>query len=383
VTAARRSAASPDEPTSAQTTEGPTRRRRPEERRRDADRTRGELVQAAFDEFAARGYAGARVQDIAARTGVDKQLISYYFDGKDGLYQEVLHTQFARDAAVSDPNLPLEDNAARYVRHALADPRLTRLLLWAGLSEDPDHPATLPPASLDLTSMIARQQRGEIPDDLDPAVVLLVMIGAVTAAVALPQVIRAIFDLDPKGPDFENHYAEQLRALLAHLRDRQPGQSAPRGRLAMTNPQPDRYHRDSVFTTAELAYMSTQRLARLATVDSHGLPQNSPVGLHYNPATDTIDVIGWNLAASRKYRNVVSNRNVALVVDDMPVEGAPRGIEIRGRADTLPDTDPTTGGRTIIRVHPDRIVSWGLTKLDDPTREPSFPASRVARRHHH
>ena len=225
MTAARRS---PAEPTSAHAAKEATRRRRPEERKRDADRTRGELVQAAFDEFAARGYAGARVQDIAARTGVDKQLISYYFDGKDGLYQEVLRTQFARDAAVNDPSLPLEDNAARYVRHALADPRLTRLLLWAGLSEDADHPATLPPDSLDLTSMTTRQQHGEIPDDLDPAVVLLVMIGAVTAAVALPHVIRAIFDLDPNGADFENHYAEQLRALLAHLHDRQPGPLAPR-----------------------------------------------------------------------------------------------------------------------------------------------------------
>jgi AcrR family transcriptional regulator len=215
------------EPTTRPAARRATRRRRPDERRRDADRTRSELIQAAFDEFAARGFAGARVQDIAARTGVDKQLISYYFAGKDGLYQEVLRTQFARDAAVNDPDLPLADNAARYVRHALADPRLTRLLLWAGLSEDPDNPATLPPTSLDLTSMTARQQRGEISDDLDPAAVLLVMIGAVTAAVALPHVIRAIFDLDPNGPDFEDHYAEQLRALLAHLHDHQPDHPTP------------------------------------------------------------------------------------------------------------------------------------------------------------
>ena len=210
----------PPRPPTGPTAPPPARRRQPEERRRDADRTRGELIQAAFDEFAARGFAGARVQDIAASAGVDKQLISYYFDGKDGLYQEVLRTQFARDAEVNDPDLPLADNAARYVRHALADPRLTRLLLWAGLSEDPNNTATLPPASLDLINMTQRKQRGEIPPDLDPAAVLLFMIGAVTAAVALPQVIRAIFDLDPNGPDFEDHYAEQLRALLAHLLNR-------------------------------------------------------------------------------------------------------------------------------------------------------------------
>jgi TetR/AcrR family transcriptional regulator len=207
---------------------GAHRAPRPAERRRDADRTRGELVQAAFDEFASHGFAGTRVQDIAARAGVDKQLISYYFDGKDGLYQEVLRDRFARDAAVSDPDLPLEDNAARYVRHALADPRMTRLLLWAGLSEDPDSPATLPPASLDLAGMIARKERGEIPPDLDPAAVLLVIIGAVTAAVAMPHVIRATFGLDPASPDFEDHYAGQLRAIIARLHASGPGEPGQR-----------------------------------------------------------------------------------------------------------------------------------------------------------
>jgi len=144
----------------------------------------------------------------------------------------------------------------------------------------------------------------------------------------------------------------------------------------MTDPWAHRDRRDSVFTAAELAYMSTQRLARLATVDPDGRPQNSPVGLHYNPATDTIDIIGWNLAASRKYRNVAKNPHVALVVDDMPIEGAPRGIEIRGHARPSPDT----GGRTVIRVHPDRILSWGLVQPEDSMHEPSFPVSRVAHR---
>ncbi|MYW00964.1 TetR/AcrR family transcriptional regulator [Streptomyces sp. SID3343] len=197
---------------------GRRRSPRPDERLRDADRTRGELLKAAFDEFAAHGFAGARVQDIAARAGVDKQLISYYFDNKDGLYQEVLRAQFARDATVSDPELPLEDNAARYVRHALADPRMTRLLVWAGLSEDPEHPQTLPPGSLDGAGMVERQERGEIAPDLDPASVLLIMIGAVTAAVALPQVVRAVMGLDPDSADFEERYAQELKAVIGRLR---------------------------------------------------------------------------------------------------------------------------------------------------------------------
>ncbi|MGF7235387.1 MAG: TetR/AcrR family transcriptional regulator [Frankia sp.] len=202
------------------------RRRAPRagERLRDADRTRGDLLRAAFDEFAARGFAGARVHDIATRAGVDKQLINYYFDGKSGLYQEVLRAQFARDATVNDPDQPLADNAARYVQHALADSRLTRLLLWAGLSQDPDHPATLPAGSLDLSGITQRQERGELDRDLDPASVLLIIIGAVTAAVALPHVVRTLFDLDPDSPEFEDHYAHQLKAVVARLgqEDEQP-----------------------------------------------------------------------------------------------------------------------------------------------------------------
>src|SRR5205807_7119066 len=60
----------------------------PGERQQDADRSRRLLLAAALEEFAAKGFAGARVQEIAARAGVNKQLINYYFDSKEGLYLE-------------------------------------------------------------------------------------------------------------------------------------------------------------------------------------------------------------------------------------------------------------------------------------------------------
>jgi pyridoxamine 5'-phosphate oxidase family protein len=135
----------------------------------------------------------------------------------------------------------------------------------------------------------------------------------------------------------------------------------------------------SVFTAIERAYLQSQRLARLATVDPHGHPQNSPVGLHYNPATDTIDIIGWNLTASRKYRNATNDPHVALVVDDMPTEGAVRGIEIRGHARPIPASPPATP-HAMIRVHPDRIITWGLDQPDDsePGSRRAFPTGRSA-----
>ena len=57
---------------------------------------RERLLGAALEEFAARGPAGARVESIARAAGVNKQLITYYFGGKDGLYREMLRWCFAQ-----------------------------------------------------------------------------------------------------------------------------------------------------------------------------------------------------------------------------------------------------------------------------------------------
>ena len=64
-------------------------------RRRDAVRTRQEILDVATSEFADRGYAGARVDEIAARTRTTKRMIYYYFGGKEQLYVEVLERAYA------------------------------------------------------------------------------------------------------------------------------------------------------------------------------------------------------------------------------------------------------------------------------------------------
>ncbi|MFD0521315.1 TetR/AcrR family transcriptional regulator [Paractinoplanes durhamensis] len=57
---------------------------------RDAERTRAEIIEVATHEFADQGYAGARVDEIAAKTRTTKRMIYYYFGGKEGLYLTVL-----------------------------------------------------------------------------------------------------------------------------------------------------------------------------------------------------------------------------------------------------------------------------------------------------
>jgi pyridoxamine 5'-phosphate oxidase family protein len=60
----------------------------------------------------------------------------------------------------------------------------------------------------------------------------------------------------------------------------------------------------SAFTPAEIAYLQSQRLGRLATVGPDGQPHVVPVGFHYNPELDTIDIGGHDFAKRKKFRDV-------------------------------------------------------------------------------
>jgi pyridoxamine 5'-phosphate oxidase family protein len=113
----------------------------------------------------------------------------------------------------------------------------------------------------------------------------------------------------------------------------------------------------SVFTDAELRYMTGGRqLGRIATVGADGTPHVVPVGWIYNAATDTVDVGGYELERSKKFRDVARSGRGAIVIDDVESTDPwrPRGIEVRGSAEAI--TLPTP----LIRIHPRRIVSWGL-----------------------
>ena len=113
----------------------------------------------------------------------------------------------------------------------------------------------------------------------------------------------------------------------------------------------------SAFSVAERAYLAGGRqLARLATVGADGTPHVVPVAFIYNAVRDTIDVGGYELELSKKFRDISRSGRAAIVIDDLESTDPwrPRGIEVRGRAEAI--ALPTA----LIRVHPDRVVSWGL-----------------------
>lgn len=122
----------------------------------------------------------------------------------------------------------------------------------------------------------------------------------------------------------------------------------------------------SVFTEAEIDYLNGQLLGRLATAGTDNKPHVVPVSFSYNADLETIDIGGHNFGARKKYRDVQRNPWAAIVVDDLisTEPWTPRMLEIRGRAEVL-----THGGSALgrgfddemIRIHPQRIVSFGLS----------------------
>jgi len=120
--------------------------------------------------------------------------------------------------------------------------------------------------------------------------------------------------------------------------------------------------------SVEQSYLAAQRLGRLATVAPDGSPQNKPVGFSYNAELGTIDIYGFNMGQSAKFRNVQANPSVALVVDDTFAEGSAgvRFLEIRGLAEAAAGQVPPEASlsRLMMRMRPRRVISWNI----DPGR---------------
>lgn len=196
---------------------------------RDPERTRQALLDAALAEFAAKGLAGARVSEIAARAGVNKQLISYHFDGKQGLYDALVERWLAYEGEFATPETPLGELVARYARETVEQREMARLFVRECV-EDPS-PEQLAPDDDDaaareelpeVVDLRRRQRDGEIDRRLDPAFLLLALQGAASAGVTFPGDVRRLTGLDPASEEFARRYGEQLELLAGLLAPREP-----------------------------------------------------------------------------------------------------------------------------------------------------------------
>ncbi|HUA51876.1 MAG TPA: TetR/AcrR family transcriptional regulator [Candidatus Sulfotelmatobacter sp.] len=103
----------------------------------EADATRRNILEIATEEFAAKGYSGARIDEIAARTDTSKRMIYYYFTDKEGLFVAVLEEAYRRirtiEAALDLDHLPPREALRRLVGFTFdyqnANPDFIRLVM--------------------------------------------------------------------------------------------------------------------------------------------------------------------------------------------------------------------------------------------------------------
>jgi AcrR family transcriptional regulator len=196
----------------------PRRAPEPHERQRDSDRTRALILDAGSAEFGAHGYAGARISSIAARAGVNQQLISYYFGGKEGLYEAISQRWRQRQAELVPPGTPLPEQLRRYALEALHNPEGVRLLAWNGLQytgpdDDPDRASRTRPLAESVAAIRALQDSGRLASDVDPACLLIMLMAAAMATTTLPHVIEGVCGADPRSPELVERFADQVAVL--------------------------------------------------------------------------------------------------------------------------------------------------------------------------
>lgn len=125
----------------------------------------------------------------------------------------------------------------------------------------------------------------------------------------------------------------------------------------------------SIFSESEVQYIKSQHLARIATAstsaDGFIQPDVVPVGFDFDG--EYIYVGGMNILRSTKYRNVLKNDKVAIIIDDLKSTNPwePRGVRVYGTADSvsrssgyMSQTDHPSA--TYIRIKPLRKWSWGI-----------------------
>lgn len=209
-------AASPKEPSGAQ-------------RQRDAERTRSEILDVATREFAEQGYAGARVDEIAAKTRTTKRMIYYYFSSKEQLFVRALERAYAHIRSVEgevdvqrlDPPEALRRLAELTFDHHEAHPDFIRLVTIENvhgarhLAKSAVLPGLANPA-LDVLARILERGRasGEFREDVDALDVHMAISSFCVFRTANRHTFQAIFGRDMLEADRREHYRSMLGDMI-------------------------------------------------------------------------------------------------------------------------------------------------------------------------
>ena len=171
------------------------------------------LLAAATRLFAEKGFAGVSIRQLAEAAGVNSAMISYYYGGKEGLYEAVLATQYERllekFEAIADLKAPVEEKIRQYaevirLNHTAEQPLMARLI--QGELTSPT--ACMEKVVRNYTSRIARivsgivqqgVEAGEFRQDIPPIFATLALAGMLNFYFILREATRAIVPIFSVG----------------------------------------------------------------------------------------------------------------------------------------------------------------------------------------
>jgi len=197
--------------------------------RRRAEARPDEVLDAALEMFLEKGFAAAKVEDVAKRAGISKGLVYLYFPSKDALLEAIVHR------AIS----PVADSALAQLAGIEGDPRTALKLVIGGLMASMLDPQRMAIPKLILREAwqfpkVAEMYRREVLDRAIPAVTALLQRGmdqgylrkldaeltvrSIVGPIAVHLMLAEVFDIAPKdGLAFERFMDNHLAILFDGL----------------------------------------------------------------------------------------------------------------------------------------------------------------------
>ena len=192
---------------------------------RDPENTRGRILNAALQEFSARGFAGARVGAITRRAQVNKRMLYHYFHDKEGIFRAVLrHKIGARQnqVAAQMPQNDLISSLPLWFKQNCQDTEWVRLLAWESLQTVNDRVLDETErrriARRSVADIKKKQAAGSLRKDVSAAHLQLAKISLAMFPFALPQIARIILGGSPHNPRFQQEYAQFLEKISKAFR---------------------------------------------------------------------------------------------------------------------------------------------------------------------
>lgn len=198
---------------------------------RNPGRTRERILAAALTEFAAKGFAGARVDCIARRARINKRMLYHYFGEKEVLFREVLRRKIAERSAwlASAPEDPVESLSLRF-QLACRDPEWIRMLEWEALHWGERTVIDEDRRKAGFARAVQRirrwQAEGLLDDTFDAAQLLLSLLALTAYPLAFPQLARLATGLPVSSQKFQRQRDQFLRQFVVAFRA-QLGADAP------------------------------------------------------------------------------------------------------------------------------------------------------------